>query len=200
MIAAPPIPFEIHITTNNFNSNCQADFIEFCRIKGAKPLIIELAKGYFIKQPMLTKVIYANNLNAVLSTANEISSSMHRFNFSVKRLKIEIPSKNYAALNNYPSDFDKYFEWHCKVNYDNPSLLLVICEKHKAHLSLNALKNQGNTRFITLREFGTKSKFEERVAAILNELHDNTWTVLKQQFEYCIYDNNKFLDNGWLPL
>ncbi|NUN99434.1 MAG: hypothetical protein HUU01_02325, partial [Saprospiraceae bacterium] len=100
----------------------------------------------------------------------------------------------------YSPDFDKYFEWHCKINYIQIEELLGVCEKHKVHLSLNSLKNETNVRFITLREFGAKWTFGQRIAVVLSDLQKGGWTVLKQQSEYCIYDNNNFLDNGWLPL
>ena len=75
---------------------------------------------------------------------------------------------------------------------------MQICNTHRAHLSSNSLKNEDNLRFITLREFGTKQQFESRVQNILNALHKG-WDIIKQESEYCIYDNNVFLDNGWLP-
>lgn len=192
------IPFEIHITIDNLTSDRQADFVDFCVAKQAKPLMIELSKGDFINQPMLSKIIYANNLDHILSIATEISNSMKSQNFLVKRLKVEIPAVNSDLFKNHVSSFDKYFEWHCKINYTQVDKLLELCESHKVHLSLNSMKNDPNVRFITLREFGAKSKFEQRIKFLLNDLQQGNWAILKQQFEYCIYDNNKFLDNGWL--
>ena len=98
------------------------------------------------------------------------------------------------------SSFDNYFEWHCKINYTQIDELLELCQKHKVHLSLNSLRNESNIRFITLREFGTKQEFNLRILALSNDLRSGDWTILKQQSEYCIYDNNTFLDNGWLPI
>jgi hypothetical protein len=54
-------------------------------------------------------------------------------------------------------------------------------------------------RFITLREFGTKLEFENRVNELTKDLKKGNWTIFKQEAEYCIYDNNSFLDTGWLP-
>jgi hypothetical protein len=193
------IPFEIHITTDNFTSDRQADFVDFCITREAKPLMIELSKGDFINQPMFSKIIFANNLGDILSISTEISNSLNNHGFLVKRLKIEIPSDKSDLLKYCPSDFDRYFEWHCKINFTQTDSLLKLCEKHKVHLSLNSLKNEANIRFITLREFGTKLRFEQRILSLLSGLQNGKWTILKQQSEYCVYDNNNFLDNGWLP-
>lgn len=193
------IPFEIHITTDSLTLNRQTEFIDFCVTKDAKPLMIELAKGEFINQPMFSKVVYSNNFDNILLIATDISKSLNFQNFSVKRLKIEIPSGNSELFENYSTRFNKYFEWHCKIHYTKTDKLLVLCEKHKVHLSLNSLSNESNIRFITLREFGTKLEFEHRIMALSNDLQNGSWTILKQQSEYCIYDNNDFLDNGWLP-
>lgn len=193
------IPFEIHITIENLSSNRQQDFLDFCVTNEAKPLLIELSKGDFIHQLMLSKVVYSNSLDHILAVSTEIAKAMNTQNFLIKRLKIEIPSNYSDLLKEYSSSFDKYFEWHGKVNYTQPDKLLDICKKHKVHLSLNSLRNETNTRFITLREFGTKPKFENRILSLLNDLQTGNWEVLKQQSEYCIYDNNNFLDHGWLP-
>jgi hypothetical protein len=64
---------------------------------------------------------------------------------------------------------------------------------------INSLKNESNNRFITLREFGTKLEFENRVNELTKDLKKGNWTIFKQEAEYCIYDNNSFLDTGWLP-
>lgn len=193
------IPFEIHITTDFLASNRQKEFIDFCISREAKPLMIELSKGEFINQPMFNKVIYSNELGNILSIATELSKSLDSQNFRVKRLKIEIPANNSDLFKEYSTNFDKYFEWHCKINYTQTDRLIELCEKHKVHLSLNSLRNETNQRFITLREFETKHKFEKRISALLDDLNNGMWEVLKQQLEYCIYDNNNFLDNGWLP-
>ncbi len=193
------IPFEIHITTESLASNRITDFIYFCGSQEAKPLLIELSKGDCIHQPMLSKIIYERSIEAALVNATELSNLIHNHNFKVKRLKIEVPSEHSELVLNNNSNFDAYFEMHCKVNFINAQHLLQLCDKHKVHLSLNALKNQANTRFITLREFGTKQKFEQRIVSLTNDLKKDNWIILKQESEYCIYDDNNFLDNGWLP-
>lgn len=192
------IPFEIHITTNDLSTKRQKEFINFCNSIEAKPILIELLKGKFIKQPMFSKIIESDSIVNVLSISNGIAEKMSNQNFLAKRLKIEVPSGMSELFKNYNLDFEKYFEWHCKINYKQKDKLLNLCREHKTHLSLNSLRNESDIRFITLREFGNKSKFEERITNLLNDLKLGKWTLLKQQSEYCVYDNNIFLDNGWL--
>lgn len=192
------IPFEIHITTNDLSTNRQEEFIHFCNSIEAKPIMIELLKGDFVKQPMFSKIIASNSIPDVLSISKGIIKKMDQQNFLAKRLKIEVPSEKSVLFKNYNTDFEKYFEWHCKINYKQKDKLLSLCSKHKAHLSLNSLRNEADIRFITLREFGDLSKFEERITNLINDLKLGQWTLLKQQSEYCVYDNNIFLDNGWL--
>jgi hypothetical protein len=193
------IPFEIHITTDHLSLSRQTDFVDFCTTQSAKPLMIELAKGDYIHQPMFSKVIYAAHFDHILAAATEISHTMNGLEFPVKRLKIEVSSEDADLLKNHSSNFDHYFEWHCKLNYEQMDQLLTLCEEHGVHLSLNSLRNESTIRFITLREFGTKQQFEERITALTADLVKGHWKILKQQSEYCIYDNNNFLDNGWLP-
>ena len=191
------LPFEIHLTVDSLPLHRQDAFVNFCFQNDAKPLFIQLSKGDFINQPMLGKVVHCYNLNDVLSISNNLSSKLLADNFEVKRLKIEIPSEC-ADLIQFDSGFTQYFEWHGKVNYINTALLLQICETHKAHISSNSLKNEEGFRFITLREFGTKEQFERRVINITTAINKG-WNMIKQESEYCIYDNNHFLDSGWLP-
>ncbi len=192
------IPFEIHITTEPLTSSKELDFVNFCKTIDAKPILIELAKGDVIHQPMFSKIIYSANVDEVLSISKNLSRLLHNNNFIVKRLKIEVPSENFNTFKIPLSSFCSYFEWHCKINCTQTDELLDICKNNKAHLSKNNLKTNHNARFITLRDFETQFIFETRKEKIINELKQGNWIILKQESEYCIYDNNNLLDNGWL--
>ena len=192
------IPFELHLTVSDISAHRQADFIAFCERYASKPLLIELSRGEHIKQPMLSKIVYSNNFEEVLAAATQLSNTIKAQDYTVERLKIEIPAKDSALLQNHHSAFDKYFEWHGKVNYIQADRLLELCKRHHVHLSRNALKNENNNRFITLREFGSKAIFEQRIHTLLSDIDNSIWNIQKQQSEYCIYDNNNFLDKGWL--
>ncbi len=194
------IPFETHITVHDFEKKREQEFVQFCEERASKPLIIELSKGECVKQPMLSKVTFANELDLILEHAQIIAKQLEESSFVVKRIKIEVPStkaylfqKNSLASNNY-------FEWHGKIKLLEIDKLLLICKNHEVHLSQNSLKNESEMRFVTLREFGNEKVFENRVYNLINELNIGGWQVLKQQSEYCIYDDNKLLDKGWLTI
>lgn len=193
------IPFEIHVTTGFLPTDREQEFSKYCESVGAKALLIELSRGEFTQQPMLSTIVYTDRLDSVLSTATTLSESLIEQKFGVKRLKIEVPAINADMFLDEPGDFDRYYEWHGKITYENTEELQEICQKHKVHLSINALKNEVQFRFITLREYGNKQRFEQRIHLLLKDLKTGNWEVNKQQSEYCIYDNNSYLDKGWLP-
>ena len=198
MMKSSSTPFELHITTSPLAAANIPDFLAFCETQQAKALLIELARGAFIEQPMFNKVVYCTGLNEALQHATIVSRGMQQQNWEIKRLKIEIP--DYLAVNyqHGSNNHLPYFEWHGKVNGRVTPGLLEICRIHEAHLSLNALKRQENSRFITLREYGDHAAFCQRVAKLKAHLTEADWPLLKDISEYCIYDNNVHLDNGWL--
>jgi len=191
------IPFEIHITTAS--STPENRFVEYCNSIDAKPILIKLAKGNHIQQPMLSKHIYAADLKEILAKANDLTTSMQKNNLEVKRLKIEVQAKHAHLFQVVSPNFKKYYEWHGKIKLVQEKDLLEICTDHQVHLSLNSLRNESDIRFVTLREFGTELKFKNRVTELSTVLNENCWPIIKEQFEFCIYDNNIILDSGWLP-
>lgn len=188
--------FEIHLTVTLPDDTSIQSFEALCRELDAKPLVIELARGQHTRQPMLSKTIATNGLTASIEYANNMAEKLVTAGYAVTRTKIEIPADD--AVLPPPAEFEPYFEWHGKIEYTNVAKLLGLCTEHKAHLSLNALKNETGYRFITLREFGSKQVFELRIAGLLAALQLGGWTTGKQQREYCLYDNHTALDAGWL--
>jgi len=178
----------------------QNEFVDFCLLHYAKPLMIELAQGEHIHQPMLTKLIYTTTLEDALQTSTQYADLLNQTGFVVNRLKIEtMPEYTKYFANDGIGKFADYYEWHGKIYYERPVELLAFCEKNKVHLSINALKNTPGLRFITLREFGDEATFNTRIGRLVEGLAMEGWQLVKQQAEYCIYDNNRLLDNGWLP-
>jgi hypothetical protein len=194
------IPFEIHITVADLKSYQLDGFLEYCTQAEGKPILIELSKGDFIHQPMFSKVLYSDDFEAISSEIEKQKQGLMHLDFNVNRVKIEIPAKDFEYFNKpFLKNFKPYFEWHGKITYQNQTELNTLCHNHKAHLSLNALKNDKNSRFVTLREFSTYAIFKNRIESILEDLNQGQWTILKQEAEYCIFDDNIFLDKGWLP-
>lgn len=198
-MSLPVIPFEIHITTRELREAETGAFIALCDQLQAKPLLIELSRGQYVQQPMLTKVINAHSWSVVAGQVALLVAEIDAAEMGARRVKVEIPAIHAAA---FPTrdGFAPYFEWHGKVNYTNIPGLMKLCEVHTVHLSLNALKEQAGSRFITLREYGNREVFEARIAYLLNDLQKGGWAIGKEQSEYCIFDNNELLDLGWLQL
>lgn len=191
-------PFEIHLTTSALLPSELAHFEAACERLQAKPLVIELARGTHATQPMLSKVVHAPDLLAALALASADAAFLGACYLPVTRTKLETHT-DYAHLAmaaNGPC-FVPYFEWHGKVHYQQPAELLALCLRHQAHLSVNALRGESATRFVTLREFGPAAAFWGRVVGLLAELQGQ-WPVLKQEAESCLYDSNRALDAGWL--
>ncbi|SHL99775.1 hypothetical protein SAMN05444266_10617 [Chitinophaga jiangningensis] len=192
------IPYEMHITIAPLSQERLNDFVSHCFEADAKPIVIELSRGEHLQQPMLTKTYSLDSSKIAISTAFELASHLQSGGYTPTRIKIEIP--DYCA-EQYPDlvpDHTPYFEWHGKVLYNKIPQLLRLCQLHQVHLSANALKDSGGIRFITLREFGDINLFHTRIHQLIQDLADHSREVLKQQAEYCIYDNNISLDSGWL--
>lgn len=196
---AATIPFELHITITELSVKEIADFTSFCNDRDAKPLLIELARGEYLQQPMFNKVIHVTNLAEALQTATEFSEQLIARNWLVQRLKIEIPAFHASAWKESVQQFKPYFEWHGKIQGHPTPELHAMSLEHRAHLSLNALKKAENYRFITLREYGSRDEFEQRIRDLSASLVTTGWPLIKDVSEYCVYDNNVYLDKGWLP-
>jgi hypothetical protein len=194
------IPFELHITINDLPANRTNQFVNSCAEQEAKPMLIELSRGQHLHQPMMNKVVYAHSLEHALQHARNLCETLQQQAFGIKRIKIEVPASEAHHDFDLAPGFQPYFEWHGKVTYERANNLLDLCTIHQVHLSLNALKKEQLTRFVTLREFGNIATFEHRVQQLILALEAGLWPVVKQQAEYCVYDNNVLLDNGWLVL
>lgn len=191
-------PFELHLTTAPLPPEQLDAFVAACGLLGAKPLLIELARGAAPQQPMLSKVQRLPDLAAALTLAAADARQLHAAGFAVQRVKIEVPAEAAAlATPGAGAAYQPYFEWHGKVPFKQAVELLAVCQRHGAHLSTNALKNDPHTRFVTLREYGPAADFAARVAALTQALQPR-WPVLKAQAECCLYDSNAALDRGWL--
>jgi len=190
------IPFELHITVASLSPPGVNDLLSFCTKHEAKPLLIELSQGECIYQPMVNKIISLRSLEEALAIATELSIELNAQNFEVRRLKIEVPA---YCSDRWDGACDRYFEWHGKISFIPGGKLDRVCEVHRVHLSLNALKNEKDRRFITLRESGCREIFESRIKGLAADLALQGFPVIKEVSEYCVYDNNLYLDKGWLP-
>ena len=194
--AVAKIPFELHLTASNIENGKIDSFVALCQKLDGKPLLIELAQGDFSRQPMFVKNLFGEKLTSILQDAEKLADIFNSTDFDIKRIKIETDSK-YAEL--FDKSEENYFEWHGKVNLDNLESILKLCEKHKAHLSKNSLRDDENLRFITLREFNSSDIFQHKLLKLKTGLQINGIEILKESSEFCLYDDNQILDKGWLP-
>lgn len=199
--------FEIHLTIQHLTDDRIPDFEKLCQILGGKAILIELPIGEHTQQPMMTYVQKAEHIKQILAEIQTLKPRFLNQGFEIIRTKIEIPADQYEDyIAQYP-DTTGYFEWHGKVEFykDNQGLqILRYIVEHldiPAHLSKNALKHQENIRFVTYRN-NDKNNFYQGIQKIIDELNHNTidkdyLNLIKQQAEYCIYDDKLTLDDGW---
>lgn len=181
--------FQFHITTDLIEQ--KQPFLQLCAEKNVKPVLIELEKGDYIKQPMFTQLVETENFSQALGQVQHTIKAFERAGFVIRRVKVEInPDENqdYLAEQNY-------YEWHCKVKPNQMLQLKTLCEQHHAHLSLNTLYS--GERFITIRHT-QKTTFYQWVQQMQTVLKQIGQPVIKEKFEYCIYDNFIELDKGWV--
>lgn len=191
------LPYELHLTTHPLPAAAEQAFCDLCRSEGGKTLLIELGRGARTIQPMFSKIIMAAAPEMVLELAGAYAAAFGAHAFPIERIKIEVPA--FAAEQvNAINGFRPYFEWHGKIAYERLQELETLCTAHEVHLSRNALKGESATRFLTLREYGGAGTFGKRLEALKNALSRDGRPCTKEQSEYCIYDNNQLLDQGWL--
>ncbi len=191
--------FEIHITTSDIREAEISKFESFCHSIDAKPIIIELSEGKFHKQPMISKVIKCYNEKGLISEVERLIDCFKNENYPVLRTKIEIPLENEKDCTHFfQKDTIKYFEWHGKIVSSELDTVSKICSVYQAKLSANALKNDTRRRFITIRDFESSESIKSRIETLKVELSKINISIEKEEAEYCIYDSNKELDQGWI--
>lgn len=187
--------FETHLTAAPTIQPQWLAFAALCQQQGGKSLWIELARGKHCQQPMFSIVRPYASLQQAVAAAQQSAQVFENEGFPISRIKIEIPAcpaPPPAALAH------PYYEWHAKVAFVHTDELLQLCLMHQAHLSRNALKDSVNTRFVTLREYGSFDRFEHRRQQLLAALAAHHWQPLKHQAEYCLFDTDQQLDADWL--
>ena len=190
------ILFQFHITTCVLSETQKIRYQEICKQYAVKPVFIILPKGQYIQQPMFTALIYGKYFDEAYQKSQYITDAFEKAGFPAKRVKAEVFAEN-ADLASIPDDscFKPYFEWHCKVEADNLDLIKNLSRKFEGHVSENTLET--GTKFITIREYGCKELFYSKASQLSQALKQNNIPIIKEKFEYCIYDSRLELDQGW---
>lgn len=216
--------FQAHITVEKLDNI--ADYIKLCEKYNVKPVLIKLAKGNFVNQPMYTQHIVAENFDNALLEVDKVKNIFVDNGFNIVRTKIEINAA--SVIDYFQIDVDKwqntqyrescidkikdsYFEVHIKVKYNNIDLLKEIAIKNNLYLSQN--DREPNIRFLSVRknlidalnidnetDFDIKKFYlhEKNFSrAFESDLKAANMEIIKEKFECCIYDSNKNLDLKW---
>ena len=216
--------FQAHITIEELNNI--VDYVKLCEKYNVKPVLIKLAKGNFVNQPMYTQQIIAKNLDNALFEVERVKDIFTANGFHIIRTKIEINAE--SVVDYFQIDVDKwqntqyrescidkikdsYFEVHIKVKYNNIDLLKEIAIKNNLYLSQN--DREPNIRFLSVRknlidalnidnetDFNIKQFYlhEKNFSrAFESDLKAANMEIIKEKFECCIYDSNKNLDLKW---
>ncbi len=190
--------FEVHITVNTLEDKAIPAFESFCESIHAKPIIIELEEGKNRQQPMMSKVYKDISNEEFQQEINLLVDTFKAANYSVTRVKVEVPLKYIDEGEAcFPDYKGRYYEWHGKVTYTDLQELKHLASINQAHLSNNSLKGEHNTRFLTVRTYGTKKAFKNTVKRLKQNLKSYKYNFIKEEYEYCAYDSNKSLDKGW---
>jgi hypothetical protein len=161
-------------------------------------LVIELARGDFPLQPMLTIQHDGTRLGA-LRRASIIAHRCKEHGYIIVRCKIEKPLSLQGASDTTFDAKHQYFEWHGRVTVEDAHRdnLIALVLPYGGHLSRNALRGS-DKRYITLREPHNIADLQTRVARLQEVLCANDWEIDKQQWEQVVHDIGQPLDSGWL--
>jgi hypothetical protein len=190
--------YEIHLTIAPVSAALWPAFEQYAASIDAKAMAIELARGEYPLQPMLT-LARGGELDDVIQFAHALMRKSAQSKYQVLRCKIEQD----ASVNALPGDAGShhYFEWHGRIVVAEARRLQLaaVCQAFGGHLSNNAVRG-GDSRYVTLREPDDFSMLSSQVAALSIALNEQGWKMDKQQWERVVYDSNLTLDSGWLEL
>lgn len=202
--------FEAHITTAIESKTEQERFRQLCHALGVKCVVIELPQGDLRQQPM-TASYHRGPIAQVVTDVVHLTQSIRQEHFPIARLKLEAVATNNGIpetegeLSAFPPTC--YFEHHIKLLLDPGTdfgELDAICQKHQAHLSSNALKQQSNgtqERFLTLRHYHTgRIQSFDRLERLTEDLKSAGFQIAGKLREYSLFDSRVALDAGWIEI
>ncbi|MFO0846460.1 MAG: hypothetical protein U0797_29505 [Gemmataceae bacterium] len=197
--------FEAHVTVDAADLAERERFRAACDELSAKCVLIELPRGQTRSQPM-TATYHRGDLAEVVEQVAGLARSLRQRGFRVTRLKLEAVTTNEGVpatdeeARAFPAG--NYFEFHVKLTLPaegDLDALRVVCTRHAAHLSLNALRDDSARRFVTMRVYGVgRVNAEVRFDDLCKELTALGYPLSNRLKEYAIYDSNAAVDAGWI--
>lgn len=193
------LKIELHITINKLTNNEIESFEKFCHTINAKPILILLSTGANAQQPMISKIITCSNKHELKKEMESIKEQFKSNSYEVTRIKLEVaPWDAKEAKILFEGDTNNYYEWHGKIRIDNEKYAATLITNLGGHISRNVLKRDPNSKFITIRDYGTEEDINCKIDLLKNGLNQNNVEIIKEELEYCIFDSNVSLDNGWI--
>lgn len=193
--------FEIHISVQEDQQFLLWNFAQYNKIK----YIYACAKyGTSKNQLMISKWKTGSKVDAI-EKAQNIANDMEK-NWGLTIIRIKIESMALSPLVQEETSLDNYFEFHVKVGLQGPekdsyNKLEQVCNKHSASISINTFSNE-KSPIVTLRiagKLGVDGAFIKKDLLFKDMKKLDCITIHdKIQQEYCIYDTNKSMDDGWL--
>jgi hypothetical protein len=191
--------YEVHITINPIEDSEIERFISFCGSIAAKPILIELPKGQVVQQPMISKVFKSLKEGELNNQISILKSQFSNHSYDIARTKVEVPLEFInRGRREFPNYHGQYFEWHGKVEYEEIEQLKKSIRHLDAHISNNALKDNPKRRFVTVRGYQNKRFFLNKIDSTKKAIQREGLRLVKEEYEYCIYDSNKLTDSGWI--
>ncbi|OON98399.1 MAG: hypothetical protein ATN35_05275 [Epulopiscium sp. Nele67-Bin004] len=206
------IEFQAHITTEKLTDTNK--YIQLCENNKVKPVLIKLDSGDYYDQPMYTQNFVAQNLKQALQEVEKTKIIFEQNGFKTVRTKLEIPPNSimeffHASYGSKLEDFVQvmhncYLECHIKVKYDDLNILKQISNKVDFYLSQNDIEL--GYRFLSKRLYNTQNLDSISQVLLYNlfdieNLHSylkqHNIEIVKEKFEYCVYDSRITLDKNW---
>lgn len=191
------LEFQFHITVSDFSLDRKPDFIKLCESLGVWPLVIELPKGDYTKQPMYTQIVSADSLDDARLAAAKNIEIFRENGFEIAREKAEARPEDTAHFTRFAKGFTPYYEWHCKVIAEPFDFVKKLVTENNGHLSENSLDDDRRQRYITVRVYGDRKEFSSQVNRMRVLLAKNAIPIVRQVSEYCVFDSRLALDGGW---
>lgn len=200
--------FEAHVTVEADTLDRRERFRALCAERGVKCVLIELPRGQTRSQPM-TSSYHRGELADVAREVADLAAAVQAASFPVSRVKLEavitnagLPQTDAEALA-FPAS--NYFEFHVKALLPADAdldALRAVCERHRAHLSSNALKGDADgrsERFVTQRAYGVgRAAAEAAFERLTADLSAAGYSLSNKLREYTLYDSNVAVDAGWI--
>lgn len=190
------IIYEFHVTVDvphdNFKEVCR--FLDLCREKGIKGIVIEnLGRSGKLYYDVMTSSVVKSDVTEAYQALFAQADMLEEHGFRVLRRKIE------TVTWNYPDNADQkgYFESHMEFEVADYTQFDEIVRKFGGYTSRN--RGKKGIALATLRRNDVSWwLFGQELLAFHQGLERHGYYPKKTLNEFCVYDDNKSLDDSWI--